>query len=170
MPAQFRATLNKLTGLRSIFLGDVLKIKQLHFPGFLPFGARQELESCHSYLYATKEETGPFISWWTQSPLCDGSIQEIPWYEGNRLSWDTPWALELVSSPSHLQVPLTGPGRKVPWKILSNNTEIHLSDGSEAILSPQSTKLCHCFFPEVQETSDLFSFRLSEAQGIFGKN
>lgn len=146
MPAQFRATPNKLTGWRSIFPGDVLKIKQLRFPGFLPFGTRQELESCHSYLYATKEETGPFISRWTQSSLCDGSIQEVRRYEGNRLSWDTPRALELVSSPSHLQVPLTGPGRKVPWKTLSNNTEIHLSDGSEAILSPQSTKLSLFFF------------------------
>lgn len=48
--------------------------------------------------------------------------------------------------------------------------EIRFSDASGANPSPQSIKTCHYFFPKLQETSVLFSFKLSDTQGIFGRN
>lgn len=164
MPAQFRATPNK-QHWDPPFLVKFKKNKVTPFSRVSSFWNKKELESCHSCLcYKGRNRSlqalmDSAITWW-QNP--GGALV---WWE---LSWDTARASELVFSPSHLQVPLTAPASKVPWKILSNHTEVHFSDGTEAIPSPQSPKPCH-YFPKVQDASDLFSFKLSMAQGLWQK-
>lgn len=170
MPAQFRATPNKLTALRSTFSGDVLKIKWLRFPGFLPFGTRKNWRTAAAISMLQKKNQVPScLDGLNHHLVMDASTRYLDMM-GTDSVLGAAWASELVLCPPHLQVPPTEPGSKVPWKIMSNSTEVHSSDGSEAIPSPQSTKPCHCFFPKVQETSDLFSFKLSVAQGAFGRN
>lgn len=136
------------------------------------FWNKKGLESCYSFLYATKKEKGSFMSWWTQPSPGDGSIQEMLWCDGNRLCPGILYKHQSFSPAPHTHRSHSQDleARSHGRSCLTTQEYISQMDLKPSHHHRALNAATNFFLTKVHKTSNLFSFILSVAQGILCSN